>query len=192
MHCATDPKVSLRDLGMVRRQPGDQLLQVLRRHVILRDDQIRTACKQRDRLEILHDIVLERVDGAIGDELISGREAKRVAIGRGARDATDTDIAGRTAHILDHHGSTQRRRHRFRQDARKHIDGPARRKGYYHGNWTRRIGLRPCNARHGRESDGTRCQMQKLTAVKCHGGLSRKCWRRMRAGGIGGTNQVDF
>ena len=41
---------------------------------------------------------------------------------------------------------------------------PARRRGKAddEAHRPRRIGLRPCNARGGRESGGTRCQMQKL------------------------------
>src|SRR5712671_1910437 len=38
---------------------------------------------------------------------------------------------------------------------------------------SRRIGLRPSDARDDRECGSTRCQMQKLTARKFHGVMSR-------------------
>ena len=39
----------------------------------------------------------------------------------------------------------------------------------------RRIGLRPCDARHGRQRGSARGQMQKLSAGKFHGVPSKEC-----------------
>src|SRR5207342_3767517 len=50
-------------------------------------------------------------------------------------------------------------------NATDHIGRPARRKWNDHADWPRRIGLRPCDARGGRECGSTRCQMQKLSSV---------------------------
>ena len=59
------PAVPPRRLVGVRLQPGDQLLQVVRRQSFLRDDQLRVAGDQRDRLEILQQVVRQRIDGAV-------------------------------------------------------------------------------------------------------------------------------
>src|SRR5262249_60776858 len=47
----------LRRLVRVCFQPGDETLEVVRRHGFLCEDQERIARKQRDRLEVLHDVV---------------------------------------------------------------------------------------------------------------------------------------
>src|SRR6266508_1568839 len=77
--------MTLRDLGMVRLQPCHQFLQIFRRHGGLADDEDGTADQQRDRLEVLHHVVRERVDRGVDDELIRRAYGERVAVRRGAR-----------------------------------------------------------------------------------------------------------
>jgi hypothetical protein len=62
--------MTLHDLRMVCLQPCDQFLQIFCRDRRLSDNQDGTAYQQRDRFEVLHHIVLERVDCGIDDELI--------------------------------------------------------------------------------------------------------------------------
>ena len=49
-----DAGIALRDLVGIGLQPGDQLLEIVRRHGLAGDDQERLGGDQRDRLEILH------------------------------------------------------------------------------------------------------------------------------------------
>ena len=67
--------------------------------------------KQRDRLEILHDVVLERIDGAVGDVCVPYSQDQGVAIGRRASDPAGPDVAGSTTDILDNYGLAKRRPH---------------------------------------------------------------------------------
>src|SRR5260370_30344861 len=55
------------------------------------------------------------------------------------------------------------------EDARERIGGSARRVGHNNCDRSRWIGLRPCDARHGRKRGSAGGQMQKITAGKFHG-----------------------
>src|SRR5260370_30523848 len=52
------------------------------------------------------------------------------------------------------------------EDARERIGGSARRVGHNNCDRSRWIGLRPCDARHGRKRGSAGGQMQKITAGK--------------------------
>ena len=75
----------------VRLQPGDQLLQVVRRHGFLRDDKLRVGGDHRHRLKVVQHVVLERIDRRIDDMCAPMADADRVAVGRRARDPADAD-----------------------------------------------------------------------------------------------------
>src|SRR5262249_1849324 len=77
--CPARTIMTLRNLRVVCLQPCDQFLQAFRRDGGLGDDQDGTADQQRDRLEVLHHIVWERVDRGVHDELISGAYRRRDA-----------------------------------------------------------------------------------------------------------------
>src|SRR5262249_689547 len=114
--CPTGAIVTLRNLGMVCLEPYHQFLQIFRRHGDLADNQDATADQQRDRLEVVHHIVWERVDRGIDDELICRAYGDRVTVRRGARDAADGDAAARPADVFDDHRLRECPAHGFGQN----------------------------------------------------------------------------
>src|SRR6202022_2572780 len=81
-------------LARVGLEPGDQLLQVVRRKAFPAADQERLGCELRDRLQVVAQIERERVESADQDMRAQGADAERVAVrGRTHRPA-DTYAAG--------------------------------------------------------------------------------------------------
>jgi hypothetical protein len=95
-------------------------------------------------------------------------QAERVTVGRCAGDATNRKGAACARHVLDDDRLTEKRLHPFGEIARDHVGRTSRGIGHDDGDRPRRIGLRPCNARNGRECGSTGGQMQKSTAGKFH------------------------
>jgi hypothetical protein len=145
----------LRRLVGVCLQPGDETLEVVGRHGFLCEDQERIARKQRDRLEILHDVVRKRESCAVRNVGVPLADVEGVAVRRRARDAADADAAAGAANILDDDGLTQRHPHALGEDAGDGIRRPARGERHDHGDWARGIGLpmRGCEAHESRERD---------------------------------------
>jgi hypothetical protein len=69
-------------------------------------------------------------------------DADGVAVGRGAREAADADIAAGAGDILDHQRLTERGAHRLGEDARQRVGRAAGGKRRDHGDGPRRIALR--------------------------------------------------
>jgi len=142
MERAAGAIMRLRNTGVVGLQPRHQLLQIARRDLVLADNQVRAVHQQRDRLEILHHVVLQRIDRGIDDELISGSDTEGITIGRCARDASERDAAARAADVFDHDRLSERDAHGFGQRARNRIEQATRGIGYDDRDRTGRIGLR--------------------------------------------------
>src|SRR5262249_28516432 len=70
--------------------------------------------------------------------------------------------------ILDQNGLTERCLHAFSERARDNVGRAARWERCDNGDRSRRIGLCPCDARHGRQRGSARGQMQKISAGKFH------------------------
>jgi hypothetical protein len=134
--------MTLRDGGVVGLQPCDQLLETGRRDRVLADNQVGTVHQQRDRLEILHHIVLQRIDRGIDDELIAGSDADGVTIRGCARDPPQRDAAPRAADVFDHDRLRECAAHGFGQRARNRIEQTARGVGYDDRDRAGRIDLR--------------------------------------------------
>jgi hypothetical protein len=118
---STGAIMTLRDPLMVCLQPWDQFFQIFCRDSGLGDNQDGTAYQHRDRFEVLHHIVLERVDSSIDDELICRAYGDRVTVRRCARDTSNGDAAARTAHVFNHHRLRECPPHGFGQNARERI-----------------------------------------------------------------------
>ena len=76
----------LRRLVRVCLQPNDQFLQVVGRHGLLRHHQTRIGCDQRYGCEVIHQVVLKRVGGAVEDVCAFVAEDECVAVACRARD----------------------------------------------------------------------------------------------------------
>ena len=134
--------------------------EIVRRHRFLGDDQERLGRDQRNGLEILQQVELERIDRAARDVGPPLADADRVAVGRRARDTADTDGAARTGDVLDDDGLAEGGAHALGHDARDHVRRAAAGERHDHGDGPRRIGLRRCaggerkaHGEHGRGSD---------------------------------------
>ena len=133
------PNVRLVGIGL---QPGDQLLEVVRRQGLATNDQLRVGRDQHDRLEILLQVVVAADRSAVADMGVPLADVDGVAVGRRARDAADADAAAGAADVLDDHRLTERGPHALRQDARHDVGRAARRERHDHRDRPRRIGLR--------------------------------------------------
>ena len=65
----------------IHLEPSDELLQIIRRYSLVCDEQQRSIRKQQEGFEILHDIVLERIDSAVRDVSIPYSDDQGVSIG---------------------------------------------------------------------------------------------------------------
>jgi hypothetical protein len=96
----------------------------------------------------------------------------RLALTRGLRRTTkrrlDGDICGGARLIFDDERLIEPIRQPAAHDSHDRIGPTARDKSYEPVHRSRRICLRPCNPRCGRQRGSTRCQMQKFTAWKFH------------------------
>ena len=106
-----------------------------------------------DRCEILHQVVGQRVDRAVGDKGAPVAAHDRVAVGRGARDPPEPDCAAGPAQVLDHNRLAENGMQPFGEHARQHIGCPARRERDHDRDRPRRIGLRMRSAGRGEAKD---------------------------------------
>ena len=86
-----DPGGAGGDLAAVGLDPGDQLAQALGRHRVLGDDHHRIAADQADRVEVVDEIELKRVDRAVDHMRAQMADADRIAVGRRSHRTTDAD-----------------------------------------------------------------------------------------------------
>src|SRR5262249_4386905 len=93
-------------------------------------------------------------------------DVEGVAVRRSASDAAHTNAATLTPYVLNDDGLAERCTHFFSEYAPNGICRPASRKWHDQSDWPRRIGLRPCNARHDGQHRGARGQTQKLPSGK--------------------------
>ena len=127
------PTVAAALAGIVL-EPGDQIAHVARRKILPRDDQLGRVCKERNRLEIVHHVVGERVGHRIDHVRAPLPDDERVAVGRRAGHTANPDVAAGARDILDDHGLAERRPQRLGQNARKHVRGAARRERRDYGD----------------------------------------------------------
>ena len=92
------------------------------------------AGEQRDRLEVLLNVVTELVNGAVEDMGAEKAEFEGVAVGSRAGDAPGAHGAGRAGDILDDDGLTERSAHRLGDDAGHGIERPAGRERHDDGD----------------------------------------------------------
>ena len=148
-------------------------LQIAGRQVLLADDELRAVGYERDRLEIVQHVVLQRVHRPVEDMRAGDADAQRVAVGRSACDPADADAAARAADVLDHERLAERCSHALHQESRQRVNRPTRGKRHDQRDRTRWVGLRRGRARRSQKPDRTGGPVQKPTARKFHGVPSR-------------------
>src|SRR5262245_3686312 len=94
-----------------------------------------------------------------------------VPVGFGAHCPYCASSATGPSYVLVDELLSERARHWLAGDAGSKVGGPARGKRINDRDGTRRIGLRPCDPRHGRQRGSARCKMEKISAGKFHSAL---------------------
>jgi hypothetical protein len=122
------------------------------------------------------DDVARDVDGTLlierhVDGMRAGDLEERVAVGGRARDRLQREIAAGAGPVVDDHRLAEPLRHCLTDEPRDDVGRAAGGNEHDDGYRPRRVGLRLCNARHGRQRGRARCQMQKLSTGKFHGAL---------------------
>jgi hypothetical protein len=125
-------------------QPGDQLLQVLRRQRLFADEPHRTIGDQRNRREIAHHVERQIESRAIDDMGLPMAEDQCVAVRRRARDLGGANGAGRAGRIFDDDILAECALHTVSEDAAERIGRPAGRERHDDRDRPRRIGLGGC------------------------------------------------
>jgi hypothetical protein len=168
MRYAIDAWDSLRRRIWVGLQPGDETPEVRGRHCVLCDDQLRKTRNKRNWLEILQQIILERIQCSIRNLAIPVSDGQGIAVGRCACHPADADASVGPAYVLNYNGLTERHSHAFGHKAREGVHRPARGGRHHHRDRARRIGLRPGYPRCGWKHGSGRYQMQKSSAQHFH------------------------
>ena len=106
-------------------QPADQFVQLLRRQRRPADDELRAVPDQADRLEVVQDVVLQRIDGTVENMRSPVTDDDGVAVRRRARHSDARQRARCASDVFDDDGLPQRPSHLLGEDARQHVGGPA-------------------------------------------------------------------
>ena len=130
---------SERDWIVIRLHPGHQLGRGLRRQSVFADDPQRRARQQRDRLQVVQDVVIERIERRRADMAGPVADADGIAIRSRVNDASGRDGAAGAADGFDDDRLAERAPHRIGEDPPQRIGRAAGRKADQHGDGVRRI-----------------------------------------------------
>ena len=176
-----DAGVRLVELAGVGLHVGDELLEVLRREVLLGGDDDREAGDQPDRLKILGrpvgEVRIELDGGGVRPHL---PHQDGVAVRVGAHRAGRTGGAAGAGHVLHHDLLAERARHVIGGDARRDVGRAARRERHDQRDRAVRIGLRERCARQHRQGGGAGGEMQESAALNGHDVSPVRLCRRLR------------
>ena len=159
------------ELARIRLGIGDELGNRLGRNRWMYHHDKGTADEARDRRDVADEIEIELVVKRRIDRVRRTDQEQRVAVRRRAHDRLGGDVAAGARPVLDDEWLAEPLRQPLTDQAREDVVRAAGGKADDDAHRPRRIGLRPSEARHGRERGSTRCQMQKLAARKFHGVL---------------------
>ena len=120
----------------------------------------------RDRRDVADEIEIELVVERRVDRVRRADQEERVAVRRRAHDRLGGDIAAGARPVLDDEWLAEPLRQPLTDQAREDVGRAAGGKADDDAHRPRRIGLRPGDARYGRERGGTRCQMQRIDGAK--------------------------
>jgi hypothetical protein len=101
-------------------------------------------------------------------QLSNAEEAQRIAVGSRAHDRLGADIAAPTWTIFNDELLTQPLRQPLPDEPRSNVGRAGWSERHDQVHRPRRIGLRPCDARDGRQRGSACCEMQELAAGKFH------------------------
>jgi hypothetical protein len=119
------------------------------------------TAKACDRCDVADEIEIELVVERGVDRVRRSDKEKRIAVRRCAHDYPCGYVAACTGSVLDDKWLAQLFGQPLTHQARQDVGRTAWRKADDDMYRPRRIGLRPCDARYGRQSGSTGCQMQE-------------------------------
>ena len=131
-----------------------------------RADYARDRCDVADEIEVKF-LIQRRVDRGR-----RGGKQERITIRRRTNDCLGANIGPRAGSVFNDERLPEPLGQQFPHYARDEVYVAPGCEGRNQTHWPRRIGLRPCDPRHGRERGSARGQMQKLSAGKFHRRLS--------------------
>ena len=134
-----------------------------------------TSDDARDRRDVADEIEIELVVERRVDRVRERRQEERVAVGRRTHDRLGANIVAGARPVLDDEWLAEPLRQPLSHQAREDVGRAAGGKADDDAHRPRRIGLRPSDARHGRQRGSARGQMQEFAAGKFHGAPSQAC-----------------
>ena len=143
------PGRSVIELPRLRFGERDQLLDRLRLHARMHDDDVCAGREQAHRRKVAREIVRRLRLQARVDHVRGARHEKRIAVGRRVRGDFRAEVAARAGAVVDHELLPEAFGHLLDDDARHDVDGAARRGRDEDAHGSRRIRLRPCRRRRG-------------------------------------------
>ena len=138
---------------------GDEFRNAHGRHRRVDHHDGRIARQARDGREVAAKHEVEPLVERRIDDVRSNDDEERMAVRSGARDRFDRDIAAAARPVLDNERPAEPVGEPWRDQARDNVDTAAGRTGYNQPHRPRRIGLRPRDARCGRERGSAGGQM---------------------------------
>src|SRR5499425_3381535 len=134
----------------------------------------------RNRRNITNEVVVEFFEQRCIDCCGSADHEERIAVCRRTHDRLYTDIATTAGTVLDEELLTEPLRQQLTNEARSNVVYATGCKWENDAHRPRRIGLRPSDARHGRQRGSARCKMEKISAGKFHeASLTLHDWRAL-------------
>src|ERR1700730_2747771 len=165
---------SHRRLIGIRFEPGNELVEIIRRHSFVGQQQQWSIREQRDGGEILHEVVLQCIGSAVRDVGVPYANNQSISVGRRACDPAGTDAAGRATDILYHDGLTKRGPHALGEEARDHVCQPAWGEWHDYRDGARRVVLGTRQQGPGkRRAAGKRDELATPHSITS----SASCWR---------------
>ena len=156
------------DLARIGLGVGDELGNGLGRNRWIDHHDNGNAADARDRRDVADEIEIELVVERRVDRVRRSDQEERIAVRRRAHDRLGGDIAASARPVLDDELLAEPLRQPLTDQARDDVGRAAGGEADDDAHRPRRIGLRPRDARHGRQRGSARGQMQKLSAGKFH------------------------
>src|SRR5258708_5601607 len=113
--------IALRSFAGIGLEPVDDLLEILRREISSPDDQEGLNSELGDRRKIIEHVERQRKNRAVDAMRAQCTDAHAVAVGRGTRDAADTQRPRSTTDVFNDHWLTERHSQALTDDPRQRV-----------------------------------------------------------------------
>jgi hypothetical protein len=156
------------DLARVGFGVSDELGNCLGWNRWIHHHKVRQPDDARDWRDVADEIEAELFVERRIDRMCAADQEQRVAVRGCTHDHLRRDIGASTRPVLDDKLLAEPLRQPLTHQTRDDVGRTAWSKADHNAHWPRRISLRPCDLRHGRQRGSARRQMQKISAGKFH------------------------